>query len=134
MNRKHSCRICFSQPPNSHVDRRRLTRGETIDSGGPFCHSQTQHDPSGTQIKSLTRCHTISQDLTRHSLQTPEHISTADETDELFNELQESTDLAPEPEQVHSGSASGRDERKEDERYRGGDVDLASTEMDSVVL
>ncbi|KAI7811583.1 putative ankyrin repeat domain-containing protein 27 [Triplophysa rosa] len=123
------------------TDRRRLMRGETIDSSAPFCHSQTQHDPSGmhsphAKTKSLTRCHTISQDLTRHSLQTPEHISTADQTDEL-NELQGSTDsLEPTPdlERETRGSASGRDEEKEDALRRGSDVDSASTEMDSVVL
>uniref|UniRef100_A0A673H2H5 Ankyrin repeat domain 27 (VPS9 domain) n=1 Tax=Sinocyclocheilus rhinocerous TaxID=307959 RepID=A0A673H2H5_9TELE len=48
-------------------DRRRLARGETVDSSGPFCHPQSQHTPS----RSLTRCHTISQDLTQHSLQEP---------------------------------------------------------------
>lgn len=91
------------------------------------------------KTKSLTRCHTISQDLTRHSLQTPEHISTADETEELISELQESTDsrdlsLDPTPdlEPVTRGSASGREE--EDALHRGSDVDSASTEMDSVVF
>ncbi|KAA0724150.1 Ankyrin repeat domain-containing protein 27 [Triplophysa tibetana] len=136
INEYNSCRICLSQ-----TDRRRLTRGETIDSSGPFCHSQAQHDSSRmhwphAKTKSLTRCHTISQDLTRLSLQTPEHISTADHTDEL-NELQESTDSIEPPqdlEQVTRGSASGQDEEKDDALRRGSDVESPSTEMDSVVL
>uniref|UniRef100_A0A672K8I5 Ankyrin repeat domain 27 n=1 Tax=Sinocyclocheilus grahami TaxID=75366 RepID=A0A672K8I5_SINGR len=44
-------------------DRRRLARGETVDSSGP----QSPHAHS----RSLTRCHTISQDLTQRSLQEP---------------------------------------------------------------
>ncbi|XP_016094055.1 ankyrin repeat domain-containing protein 27-like isoform X3 [Sinocyclocheilus grahami] len=57
----------LDQTAEGQSDRRRLARGETVDSSGPFCRPQSQHTPS----RSLTRCHTISQDLTQHSLQEP---------------------------------------------------------------
>ncbi|KAF4095375.1 hypothetical protein G5714_024453 [Onychostoma macrolepis] len=53
----------LDQTAEAQSDRRRLARGETVDSSGP----QSPHAHS----RSLTRCHTISQDLTQHSLQEP---------------------------------------------------------------
>ncbi|KAL0154596.1 hypothetical protein M9458_048859, partial [Cirrhinus mrigala] len=71
-------------------DRRKLTRGETVDSSGPFCHPQ-----------SLTRCHTISQDLTQHSLQDPCDPKPS-----------------PEPQQPNGDSALGGDVEEEDAQSR----------------
>ncbi|XP_077067659.1 ankyrin repeat domain-containing protein 27 isoform X2 [Siphateles boraxobius] len=53
----------LEQTPDSTSDRRRLMRGETLDISGP-------QSPQ-THSRSLTRCHTISQDLTQRSLHTP---------------------------------------------------------------
>nr|XP_055047827.1 ankyrin repeat domain-containing protein 27 [Misgurnus anguillicaudatus] len=137
----------IDQTPHSQSERRRLTRGETIDSIGLYSHAQTQQESTGMQsshakTKSLTRCHTISQDLTHRSLQTSEHISSTDQMEtELNNGPQEPTDscdpsLKPshDPEQVNGGSASGRGEEKKNVLYRGTDLDSAFTEMDNVVL
>ncbi|ROJ64723.1 Ankyrin repeat domain-containing protein 27 [Anabarilius grahami] len=105
------------QTPDS--DRRRLTRGETVDSSGPFCHPQSPH----SQTRSLTRCHTISQDLTQHSLHTPQD-----------------PEPSAGPPQVNGDSAVAMDvevevEVEEDAQSRGTGLDVsAATEMDSVVL
>ncbi|KAK9952727.1 hypothetical protein ABG768_018534 [Culter alburnus] len=103
------------QTPDSQSDRRRLTRGETVDSSGPFCHPQSPH----SQTRSLTRCHTISQDLTQHSLHTPQD-----------------PDPSAGPPQVNGDSAVAMDvEVEEDAQSRGTGMDIsAATEMDSVVL
>ncbi|XP_051739522.1 ankyrin repeat domain-containing protein 27 isoform X2 [Ctenopharyngodon idella] len=101
------------QTPDSQSDRRRLTRGETVDSSGPFCHPQSPH----SQSRSLTRCHTISQDLTQHSLHTPQD-----------------PEPSASPPQVNGDSAVAMDVEEEDAQSRGSHVDPAATEMDSVVL
>ncbi|XP_048014031.1 ankyrin repeat domain-containing protein 27 [Megalobrama amblycephala] len=103
------------QTPDSQSDRRRLTRGETVDSSGPFCHPQSPH----SQTRSLTRCHTISQDLTQHSLHTPQD-----------------PEPSASPPQVNGDSAVAMDvEVEEDAQSRGNGMDIsAATEMDSVVL
>lgn len=77
-------------------------RGETLDIGGP--PSPQSHS------RSLTRCHTISQDLTQRSLHTP----SADP--QLNGDPALATDLE---EEAQSG---------------GSRVETAGTEMDSVVL
>lgn len=51
----------LDQTAEAQSDRRRLARGETVDSSWP----QSPH----AHCRSLTRCHTISQDLTQRSLQ-----------------------------------------------------------------
>ncbi|XP_059392673.1 ankyrin repeat domain-containing protein 27 isoform X2 [Carassius carassius] len=53
----------LDQTEEGQSDRRRLVRGETVDSSGP--QSPRAHS------RSMTRCHTISQDLTQRSLQEP---------------------------------------------------------------
>ncbi|KAI2648114.1 Ankyrin repeat domain-containing protein 27 [Labeo rohita] len=98
---------------DGHSDRRKLTRGETVDSSSPFCHPQSPH----AQSRSLTRCHTISQDLTQHSL----HVPCDPEP-------------SPEPQQPNGDSALGADVQEEDAQSRGSDVEIAATEMDNVVL
>ncbi|RXN36385.1 ankyrin repeat domain-containing 27 [Labeo rohita] len=90
-----------------------MTRGETVDSSSPFCHPQSPH----AQSRSLTRCHTISQDLTQHSL----HVPCDPEP-------------SPEPQQPNGDSALGADVQEEDAQSRGSDVEIAATEMDNVVL
>ncbi|XP_051546305.1 ankyrin repeat domain-containing protein 27-like isoform X3 [Myxocyprinus asiaticus] len=133
---------CLSeQTPDSHNNRWRLKRGETVDSSGQFCCPQTEHSPH-TQTKCLTRCHTISQNLTQHSLQTPQPIfSDHDTQEEVINGPQDtkgSCDLSLEPspdsEKLKRESTLGRDqEEEEDIQSRGSDVDSAATEMDNVL-
>lgn len=86
-----------------------------MDSSGPFCHPQSLH----SQTRSLTRCHTISQDLTQHSLHTPQD-----------------PEPSAGPPQVNGDSAVAMDvEMEEDAQSRGTGLDIsAATEMDSVVL
>ncbi|RXN31025.1 ankyrin repeat domain-containing 27 isoform X2 [Labeo rohita] len=103
----------LDQTADGHSDRRKLTRGETVDSSSPFCHPQSPH----AQSRSLTRCHTISQDLTQHSL----HVPCDPEP-------------SPEPQQPNGDSALGADVQEEDAQSRGSDVEIAATEMDNVVL
>ncbi|KAK2867555.1 hypothetical protein Q8A67_025672 [Cirrhinus molitorella] len=103
----------LDQAADGQSDRRKLTRGETVDSSRPFCHPQSPRAHS----RSLTRCHTISQDLTQHSLQYP-----CD------------PDPSPESQQPNGDSALGADMEEEDAQSRGSDVETAVTEMDNVVL
>lgn len=98
------------QTPDSQSDRRRLTRGETVDISD--CRPQSPH----SQTRSLTRCHTISQDLTQHSLHTPQ-------------DPQPSAD----PQQLNGDTALAMD-LDEDAQSGGSHVETAATEMDSVVL
>ncbi|XP_051548331.1 ankyrin repeat domain-containing protein 27-like isoform X2 [Myxocyprinus asiaticus] len=144
LNRAVTITSLSEQTADSQSNRLRMKRGETVDSSGPFCHPQTQQSPN-TKTKGLTRCHTISQDLTQHSLQTPQHIFSEHETqEEIINGPQDTTDscdhspeTSPDPKQLNGDSVVGRDEEEEEEREgqsRGSDVDSATTEMDNVVL
>ncbi|XP_067292135.1 ankyrin repeat domain-containing protein 27 isoform X2 [Pseudorasbora parva] len=93
------------QTPDSQSDRRRLMRGETVDLSGP--------QPPHSQTRSLTRCHTISQDLTQHSLHPPQ-------------------DPPLHPPQLNGHAPPAMEEQ--DAQCEGSHVETALTEMDSVVL
>ncbi|XP_072527950.1 ankyrin repeat domain-containing protein 27 isoform X2 [Salminus brasiliensis] len=133
-------------------DRRQLRRGETVDSCGPFTpppeHSSSSQQGPQNHAKSLTRCHTIHQDLA-HSTplvleQTPSKSSSASKmADSGVNGPQDPSSFSdltpnrsPEPEQVNGepveiGLACTEEDEEVQHRKNS---DTAFTEMDNVVL
>ncbi|KAI4905640.1 hypothetical protein NFI96_011324, partial [Prochilodus magdalenae] len=140
------------QTSDGQSNRRRLRRGETVDSCGPFTHSP-EHSQSicqqGTQnqARSLTRCHTIHQDLAHSMPQVLEHTDCTSSTSKIvdgginspgepsgFSEL--SPNPSPEPEQVNGESVEiglACTEEIEEVQHRK-NSDTPFTEMDNVVL
>uniref|UniRef100_A0A8B9LWM5 Ankyrin repeat domain 27 (VPS9 domain) n=1 Tax=Astyanax mexicanus TaxID=7994 RepID=A0A8B9LWM5_ASTMX len=147
--------ITYTESPRlgGRSGKRRLQRGETVDGSGPFTHpaehsASSQQGPQN-QTKSLTRCHTIHQDLAHSTPLVLEQTDCSSSMDKMaesgVNGPQDpssalsdlSPNCTPEPEQVNGESVEiGQACMEEDEemQHMRKNSDTAFTEMDNVVL
>uniref|UniRef100_A0AAR2K8X5 VPS9 domain-containing protein n=1 Tax=Pygocentrus nattereri TaxID=42514 RepID=A0AAR2K8X5_PYGNA len=142
-----------SKASDGQSDRRRLQRGETVDGCGPFTHSPEQAYTScqqgpQNQAKSLTRCHTIHQDLAHSTPHVLEHTDCTSSTGKIVDGgvngpgdpsgfSVPSPISSPELEQVNGESVEiglACTEEEEELQHIRKNSDTAFTEMDSVVL
>ncbi|XP_066523930.1 ankyrin repeat domain-containing protein 27 isoform X2 [Hoplias malabaricus] len=145
--------VVSSQASSRQSERRRLRRGETVDSCGPFTHSPENsqsfaQEGSQNQAKILTRCHTFHQDLAQSTPQVLEHVDCRSSSSNMFDSgvngprdpsgfSDLSLDSSPEPEQVNGESVEigqACTEEEEELPHRRKDSDTALTEMDNVVF